>query len=77
MNCKLDWLIPQKQFGKVSKNIIQNIVTNLKKANHSNLSRNPFDIFEWFRKIKNKSKASFMQLDIMDFYPSITKNTDR
>ena len=29
---------------------------------------------EWFRKIKNKSKATFMQFDIIDFYPSITKN---
>ena len=47
----------------------------MKKANHSNLWRNSYDTIEWFRKIKNKSKATFMQFDIIDFYPSITKNT--
>ena len=63
------------ELGKVLKNIIQNIVTNVKKAYHSNLWRNSYDTIEWFRKIRNKSKATFMQFDIIDFYPSITKNT--
>ena len=31
-------------------------------------------IYIWFRRIKNKSKATFIQFDIIDFYPSITKN---
>ena len=47
----------------------------MKKANHRNLWRNSYDTIEWFRKMKNKSKATFMQFDIIDFYPSITKNT--
>ena len=47
----------------------------MKKANHSNLWRNSYDTIDWFWKIKNKSKATFMQFDIIDFYPSITKNT--
>ena len=34
----------------------------------------PYETIEWFRKIKNKSKATLMQSDIIDFYPSITKN---
>ena len=34
---------------------------------------NSFDTIDWFRKIKNKSKASFIQFDIIDFYPSISK----
>ena len=63
------------ELGKVSENIIQNIVTNVKKANYCNLWRNSYDTIEWFRKIKNKSKTTFMQFDIIDFYPSITKNT--
>ena len=61
------------ELGKVSKNIIQNIGTNVKKANYSNLWENSYDTNEWFRKIKNKSKATFMQFDNIDFYPSITK----
>ena len=63
------------ELGKVSKNIIQNIVTNVKKAYYSNLWKNSYDNIEWFRKIKNKSQATFMQFNIIDFYPSITKNT--
>ena len=58
------------ELGKVSKNIIQNIVTNVEKAN---LWNNSYDTIEWFKKIK--SKATFTQFDIIDFYPSITKNT--
>ena len=61
------------ELGKISKNIIQNIVTNVRETSHSNLWRNSFDTIEWFRKIKNKSKASFIQFDIIDFYPSISK----
>ena len=61
------------ELGRISKNIIQNIVTNVKKANHSNLWRNSYETIEWFRRIKNKSKATFMQFDI-DLYPSMTKN---
>ena len=49
-------------------------MTNVKKANHSNLWGNSYETIEWFRRIKNKSKTTFMQFDIIDFYPSITKN---
>ena len=63
------------ELGNVSKNIIQNIVTNVEKAYYSNLWKNSYDTIERFRKIKDKSKATFMQFDIIDFHPSITKNT--
>ena len=62
------------ELGKISKNIIQNIVANVKEANYRNLWRNSYVTIEWLRKIKNKSKATFMQLDIIDFCPSISKN---
>ena len=53
------------ELGKVSKNIIQNIVTNVKKAYYSNLWKNSYDTIDWSRKIKNKSKATFTQFDII------------
>ena len=62
------------ELARISKYIIQNIVTNVKEANHSNLWGNSYETIEWFRRIKNKSKTTFMQFDIIDFYPSITKN---
>ena len=60
------------ELGKLSKNIIQNIVTNVKRANYW---ENLYDTIKWFRKIKNKSKATFMQFSIIDFYLSIIRNT--
>ena len=42
-----------------------------KKTTHNNLWKNSTDTIEWFRNIKNKSKATF--IDIIDFYPSISK----
>ena len=62
------------ELGRISKRIIQNIVKSVKKANHCNLWWNLYETIEWFRRIKNKSKATFIQFDIIDFYPSITKN---
>ena len=31
------------------------------------------DTIDWFRKIKDKKRSTFIQFDIMEFYPSITK----
>ena len=62
------------ELGRISKCIIQNIVNSVKKASHYNLWGNSYEIIEWFRRIKNKSKVTFIQFDIIDFYPSITKN---
>ena len=42
------------ELGKISKNIIQNIVTNVREASHCNLWRNSSDTIEWFRKIKKQ-----------------------
>ena len=64
----------KSELGRISKFIIQNIVNSVKKANHCNLWENSYETIEWFRRIKNKSKATFIQFDIIDFYPSITKN---
>ena len=62
------------ELGRISKCIIQNIVNSVLKANHCNLWANSYETIEWFKGIKNKSKATFIQFDIIDFYPSITKN---
>ena len=62
------------ELSRISKCIIQNIVNSVKKASHCNLWGNSYETIEWFRRIKNKSKATFIQFDIIDFYPSITKN---
>ena len=35
--------------------------------------RNTKSVIEWFKSIKNKSKSSFIKIDIAEFYPSISK----
>ena len=60
------------RLGIISKNIIQNTVLDIQKTTHNNLWNNSTDTIEWFRNIKNKSKATFIQVDMIDFYPSIS-----
>ncbi len=38
-----------------------------------NLWKNSMDTIDWFRKIKDKKRFTFVQFDIIVFYPSITK----
>ena len=35
--------------------------------------RNTQEVISWFKGIKNKEKSSFIKFDIVDFYPSISK----
>ena len=35
--------------------------------------RSTSDTLNWFKNLKNKTRLKFLQLDIVDFYPSITK----
>ena len=35
--------------------------------------KNSMDTIDWFRKIKDKKRSTFVQFDIIEFYPSITK----
>ena len=45
----------------------------IQKTTHLNLWKNSSDTIEWFRNIKNKTKTTFIQFDIIEFYPSTTK----
>ena len=38
-----------------------------------NLGKNSMDTIDWLKKIKDKKRSTFVQFDIIDFYPSITK----
>ena len=42
---------------------------SIQKTTHNNLWKNSTDTSEWFRNIKNKSKVTLIQFDIIDFYP--------
>ena len=55
---------------KVNKFTEQNFIIKIQKITHINLWKNSNDTIEWFR---NKSKTTFIQFDMIEFYPSMTK----
>ena len=36
--------------------------------------QNSFSVIDWFNNLKDKQRLSFIEFDIIDFYPSITEN---
>ena len=59
---------------KIIKNILDQIHKDL--ANHlaHNQWKNTSCVIEWFKNINEKNKCAFIQLDINEFYPSITED---
>ena len=37
--------------------------------------RDTSEVIDWFKKLEYKSKITFIQLDIKEYYPSITEET--
>jgi len=58
--------------GKISKPIIDTINTDLRKILHYKQWKNTTSVIERFNNIKDKHQCTFTQLDIKDFYPSVT-----
>ena len=64
----------KSKLGKVSKVILENMNKNLVKSLKVNQWRNTDSAINWFNAIENKSQCFFIQLDIVEFYPSISEN---
>ena len=48
-------------------------MSRLMSSHKYNLWKNSLDTIDWFRKIKDKKRSTFVQFDIIEFYPSIIK----
>ena len=59
------------ELGRVSKSILQNLVEELSIKLRLNLWISTADAIKWFDNIPNKPKATFLQFDLVNFYPSI------
>ena len=71
-SCRL--INPYKnEIGKISKIVLEKINKKLLKELDSNQWKNTDDVICWFRNIPSKSECKFIQLDIKEFYPSITE----
>ena len=64
----------KSELGKVSKQILQNITSNIVSATKTNLWRKTTDVIRWFQQIPKQHNTTFISFDIVDFYPSIDEN---
>ena len=63
----------KSDLGKVSKQIIAKIVEKLRKVGNFNQWKNTYSVIDWFKGLQNKKNLTFIQFDIVEFYPSITE----
>ena len=71
-SCRL--LNPCKpEIGHISKQFLETVVKNVKEETNLVQWKNAPEVIQWFKKIENKRKKSFIQFDMESFYPSITE----
>jgi hypothetical protein len=61
------------ELGKVSKVILDNINRNVRNATFVNQWHSTNQVINWFKSIPDKNICTFIQYDIDEFYPSISK----
>lgn len=72
IKCRL--INPAKsEIGKISKYHLQLINSNIRSSSNLNQWQNTSTVLSWFKNIPNKSCCRFLQMDIVDFYPSISE----
>ena len=72
-NTKCRLINPTKpEIGRISKKILENVISVLKKKSKLMQWKNTDEVLIWFKQLKNKPRKSFILFDICNFYPSIT-----
>ena len=64
----------KSNIGKVSKKLLDVINSEIRGKSGLLQWRNSSAVISWFRIFSNKNKCKFLVFDIVDFYPSISKN---
>ena len=59
--------------GRISAQKLQDINAEIRRKTGLQQWRSTEDTLKWFRNLQGKSELEFVQLDIVDFYPSISK----
>ena len=73
-SCRL--INPSKtELGRISKIIFDRINNELLSKLNYNQWKNTDNVINWFKNIDDKKHCKFIQLDIKEFYPSITEET--
>ena len=74
INPKQRLINPAKtDIGRVSKQILDRVISETRKTVGLNQWISTKDVIDWFKNIKNKGNARFIQYDIEEFYPSISE----
>ena len=74
IKCRL--INPAKtEIGKISKQYLENINKTVKEKTKVKQWRNTQEVLDWFNQMENKKDKEFINMDIVDFYPSITEKT--
>ena len=63
----------KSDLGRVSKQILEKINGEIRNIVSVHQWKNSRNVIEWFDKLANKNLCTFIQFDIVDFYPSITE----
>ena len=63
----------KSNIGKISKQILQRINSNLRVKTDLNQWQSSDQVVSWFKNIQNKEKYTFLKLDIVSFYSSISE----
>jgi len=61
------------ELGKVSKSILDSINSKLRITTNVNQWKNSYDVINWFKDTRHKSQSTFVNFDIVNFYPTITQ----
>ena len=73
-NAKCRLINPAKSnVGIISKQLLENINKQLRDDLNLNQWRSTHEVIDWFKNIQNKTRLNFLQLDICEYYPSISK----
>ena len=63
----------KSEIGAISKTILDRVNSRLRHSLQVNQWKNTSQVTEWFSNIDDKKSCKFVQFDIKEFYPSITK----
>ena len=73
-NPKCRLINPAKsEIGLISKQHLEEIISDVKQKLSVNQWRQTSAVIQWFKAIENKPDCRFFQLDIAEFYPSISE----
>ena len=74
-NPKVRLINPMKgDVGMISKQILENVNNHIRNATKLNQWTSSSDVIQWFKKLENKKNKKFIQVDVVNFYPSINEN---